>query len=68
MKSKLTTMDYLINETNKVEVANDLIHCYEDFLIKIIKRFNEIEVDEIENFLKIIKMREDYLFKKHKIK
>lgn len=65
MKRKLTTMDYLINETNKVEVAKDLIHCYENFLKNIISRFG---TDEIENFLKIIKMREDYLFKKHKIK
>lgn len=63
MKNK-TTSEYLINEVNKNEIAKDLIHCYEDFLIKIM---DSNKRNEIQNFLKIIKAREQYLLKTNKI-
>ena len=64
MKKTKKTELYLINEMKKVEVAKDLIHCYEDFLVKIM---DSPKRNEIQNFLKIIKMREEHLFKINKI-
>ena len=65
MKKQLTTKDYLINEVNKNEVAENLIDCYEKFLIKMLER--PMSKDDIENFLTIIRAKEEHLYKLHKI-
>jgi hypothetical protein len=65
MKKQLTTKDYLINERNKNEVAENLIYCYEKFLIKMLER--PMSKDDIENFLTIIHAKEQHLYKLHKI-
>ena len=77
MKKTTETQLHLINETNKNEIANDLIHCYEDYLVKIMKSLRgeknycgkktKFTAEDIENFLKIIKTREERLNKLYKI-
>lgn len=65
MKKQLTTKDYLINEVNKNEVAENMIDCYENFLIKMLE--HPMSKDDIENFLKIMRGKEEHLYKLHKI-
>lgn len=71
------TKKHLYNEMNKVEIAEDLIYCYDEFLVKIMKGLRgdknyfgkkyKISAEDISNFLEIIRMKEQHLRKIYKI-
>jgi hypothetical protein len=67
MKDKKTN-EYLINEVNKNEVAEELLYLHEEFL-RSVSSFTICSTtkEAIECHLKILKMRRDLLYKIHKI-